>query len=105
MVRTPGDGLNSSLVLTELEGRLIIQPVPDHQLVVVTPRRELLIFMVPFQTANFLLVAHEFAQPLIRLTYITVVYYAISRTRREDVFVPCKGADSAVWPIIVRRRR
>jgi hypothetical protein len=51
--------------------------------------------MVPFQSADFLLVANEFAQPLIRLPHVTMVYDAISRTRREDVFVPRKGADSS----------
>ena len=94
-MRTPGDGLNSSLVLAELEGRLSIQFVPDHQLVVIAPRRGLLIFMVPFQTANFLFVTNKFTQPLIRLPYVTVVDYAISRTRRQDVFVPRKGTDSS----------
>ena len=77
-MRAPRDSLNSSLVLTELECRLSIEFVPDHQLVIIASGGELLIFVVPLQTTNLLLVSDKFSKPLVWLPYIAMVYNAVS---------------------------
>jgi len=91
----PGYCLDGCLVLAELEGGFVVELVPDHELVVVTSRSELLVFVVPLQTADLLLVTGKLAKPLIRLSDITVVDGAIPRSRSEYVLVPCKGADTS----------
>jgi len=82
-------------MLAELEGRFIVQLVPYHQLVVIASGSELLVLMVPLQTANLLLVTSKLAKPLVRLSNIAVVDGAIPRSGGQDVLVPCKGADTS----------
>lgn len=49
LVRRPGNGLNSSHMLTEAKRGLVALQVPDQQLVVVTSRGELSPIMRPLQ--------------------------------------------------------
>jgi hypothetical protein len=72
-VRAPGNGLDGSLVLAELEGRLVVELVPDHELVVVASGSQLVVFVIPLEAANFLLVASELAKPLRGLSHVTMV--------------------------------
>lgn len=77
-MRAPCNGLDSCLVFTEFVGRLVVELVPHHQLVVVSSRSKLLIFMIPLQTTDLLFVANELPKPLVRLSHIAVVDGTIS---------------------------
>lgn len=92
---TPCNRFDSGLMLAELERGFVVELFPYHQLVVVASRSKLLVFVIPFQTTDFLFVTHEFAKPLVRLPNITVIDGAIPRTRRKDVFIPRKGTNTS----------
>lgn len=91
----PSDGLDCSLMFAKFESGFVVELFPHHQLIVITARSKLLIFVIPFEATNFLFVTHKFAKPLIRLPYVAVIDGAISRSRSQDVLVPCKGADAS----------
>ncbi len=73
LVGTPGDGFDGGTVLAPFEGRLRIELLPDHELVVVAAGRELAVVAVPPQPAHLLLVADELAEPLVRLSNVAVI--------------------------------
>ena len=74
---TPGDGFDGCLVFAPLESGLGIQLIPDHEFVVVTARGQLLIFGVPFEAADLLLMADELGSPHIGLADVAVVDEAV----------------------------
>lgn len=47
LVRTPSNGLDGSLMLAPLEGRLRIELFPHHELVIVASTSELSILAIP----------------------------------------------------------
>lgn len=58
LMRGPSDGLNGRLVLVEDNLRLVVVVrTPDHQLVVIAARRQLLAVETPFQAAHLLFVS------------------------------------------------
>ena len=91
----PSNGLDSGLMLTPLKGRLGVELVPDHELIVVATRGELAIITVPPETANFLLMTNQLPQPLIRRSDISMIYQAISGARGKDMIIPGKGPHSS----------
>lgn len=82
-------------MFTEFVERLVTKLIPDHQLVVVAPGSKLLIFMIPFEATNLLLMTNKLAKPLIRLAHVAMVDGTIPRSRCQDVLVPCKGTNTS----------
>ena len=74
----PSNCLDSGLVLAPLKCRLGVEFLPHHELVVVASGSELSVFLIPFQSADFLLVADQLAKPLLWLPDISVVDCAVS---------------------------
>jgi len=74
----PSNGLDGSLVLAPLEGRLSVEFLPYHELVVVASGSKLPVFLVPLEATDFLLVANKLAKPLLGLPNVSMVDGAIS---------------------------
>ena len=90
----PGDGLDGGDVRGEAVEGCFGEFVPDAELVVVAAGGELSVFRVPAQAADFLLVAREAAEVLVRGADVTVVDEAVAGAGGEDVVVPGEGADA-----------
>lgn len=66
LVRGPGYGLDSSLMFTKLDQRLVcVGSVPDEQLVVVASGGELLLVRAPLEPTHLLLVPFELGEEVI----------------------------------------
>lgn len=74
---TPSNGFDSGLMFAPLEGRLSVEFLPHHELVVVSSRGELLVLVIPLQATDFLLMANKLAKPLIGLPDVTMINGAI----------------------------
>lgn len=68
-------------MLVELDHRLIAVQVPNHELVVVAARCELLVIEGPLQPTDLLLVTGEFAEVLARGSQVSLQDVAIAASR------------------------
>ena len=69
---TPSNGLHGSCVLRELSQGLVTVEGPNHKLVVVAARGQLLVVKAPLESAHFLLVAQPFTVGVVGAAQITL---------------------------------
>ena len=94
LVRRPADSLHCSCVLVEFHDWFIRVKVPNHELVVIATRSELLVVKRPLQPANFLLMACHLLEVLTWSTKISLQDVAVATASANYRLVPGNGADS-----------
>lgn len=68
----PSNSFHGAAVLTELVQRFGVHLVPDKKLVIVAPTCQLTVVAVPFEAADFLLVASKLLEKLLRRTHVSM---------------------------------
>ena len=81
LMGVPRDSLDSSDMFIELHNRFRkVRLAPNYQLIVVTPRGQLLLIRAPLEATDLLLVALEFGEVIILHPDVSVEDCLISRT-------------------------
>ena len=88
-------------MLVELNNWLVRVEVPDHELVIIATRSELLVVERPLQTANFLFVPRHFGKMRPRSSQVSLQDSAITATSTHDRLVPGDGAHSTIMAMQV----
>jgi len=89
-MRGPGNGFNGRGVCRKSPEGFIVCSVPDEEFVIVSARCELALFRVPAKAAYFLFVCGKLSEVVFGHTDISMEDCSITRTRCEDMFVPCQ---------------
>lgn len=69
-----------------------LHSIPNQESIVVAARSQLTAFVIPFQTAHFLLVADQLPDKVAGTAHITMVNEPIPAARGERVLIPRQGS-------------
>ena len=96
LVGRPAYSLDSCGVLVELDNRLVRVQIPNHKLIVVAARCQLLVVEAPLESAHLLFVADELAERLAWRAQVSLQNVSVTAACANNRFVPRNRADSCL---------
>jgi hypothetical protein len=98
LMRRPRNSLHGRDVAAEAVERGFGKLVPYAEFIVVTARGQLPVLSIPAQPTNFLLMAREATEVLIRRADVAVVDETVAAARGEDMIVPSESTNAGRMP-------